>query len=367
MKKLDFLLHSAANHALSLQFPDGSFPSGHNGPYHDPETPVRNTAHILFLLASLYKKTGIKNYRVAGEKAASYLLSHDARPFGASFHCRDKPGKDRCNGLIGQAWVIEALVSAADAFDCQECYDLAEEVFLIHPWDKNVGIWRRLEIDGTILSYDGTFNHQLWFAGVGGLLKNTPEAQTRSLFFLEKVASAVQLYPNGVIFHSSKMGPITGYLKNGLKPFLRALSSGLRKRKQKHLWESLYLKSAGYHGFNLYAFAMLKDAFPEARIWHSKIFKKLISAHRKDSFVCDVKKSEYGYRYNVSGIEIAYAVETFFQDKKEATMWLNRQMQETFLSETHCLVKDAPDSNTAFARIYEAARFVEEYEVCSGQ
>ncbi|WP_295101702.1 hypothetical protein [uncultured Candidatus Kuenenia sp.] len=36
--------------ALQLQAKDGSFPQGCNGPYHDPETPARNTAHWLITM-----------------------------------------------------------------------------------------------------------------------------------------------------------------------------------------------------------------------------------------------------------------------------------------------------------------------------
>lgn len=338
-------------------------PCGHNGPYNDPETPVRNTAHWLFLFASLYIKTDDSKWKAAGEKAVEYLLSDRAIPFCKSFHCRDKLGKDRCNGLIGQAWVIEALVQAAEAFDRQDCYKLAQEVFLLHPWDKNIGIWKRLEVDGSVLPYDRTFNHQLWFAAAAGLLTKTPGAQNRAKVFLEKVAARVQLYGNGVVFHSSKMGLFIDYLKSGLKPFIWEMVLHLRKKSK---LDVLYPKSAGYHAFNLYAFAMLKKAFPDSPIWQSKTFKALITAHRNDRFINDVKASEFGYRYNLSGIEIAYAVETFFKDKQEAGTWLNRQFQETYLDDSRPLSRSVSDPNTANARIYQAARLSKEYDITIG-
>ena len=39
------LLVDTADRAIEIQRSDGSMPPGHNGPYYDPETPVRNTAH----------------------------------------------------------------------------------------------------------------------------------------------------------------------------------------------------------------------------------------------------------------------------------------------------------------------------------
>ena len=348
---------------LEKQKDDGSFPSGHNGPYHDPETPVRNTAHWLFLLATLYERTRDTKWKVASEKAVAYLLGSEARPNVKTFHIRDKDGKDHCNGLVGQAWVIEALIKAGEVFERHDCYDLAEEVFLLHPWDVSVSIWQRVEIDGTVLSYDGTFNHQLWFAAAGGLLTRTPGAQKRAEIFLENIAANVQLYPNGVIFHASAMGNLAGYLKNGLKAFLRELRSRY-KRKQRRI--PLYSKSAGYHGFNLYALAMLKNAIPNAMFWNTSKFQTLLRAYRTELFSRDVQVSEYGYHYNLSGIEIAYAVETFLDDKKEANAWLDLQFQETYVSQNHPLSRNAVDPVTVDARIYQAARLKRDYEVHVG-
>jgi len=354
------ILHSSAEYALSVQARDGSFPNGHNGPYHDPETPVRNSAHWLFLMASLYEKTGEEKWRDGGEKAIGYLMSFNARPYGKTFHCRDKQGKDSCNGLVGQAWVIEALVKASEAFDRQDCYDLAEEIFLLHPWDKNIGIWHRVEVDGTILSHDNTFNHQLWFAATGGLLKKSPKARKRARNFLEKVATRLQCYPNGIIFHDTAMGTMVGYLKTGYKPFLRELKARLL---QPFLKRRLYSKSVGYHAFNLYAFALFKKAFPDAHIWRSAAFHKIINAHRGKNFFQDLQESEFGFYYNVAGIEIAYAVETFLPDNREVVLWLNRQFKITFVNEKKPLSRGASDANTAMARIYQAARFSIAYEV----
>lgn len=357
------MLHSSLKHALSIQTGDGSFPPGHNGPYHDPETPVRNTAHWLFALASMYEKTREARWRDAGTKAVEYLMSSNARPHGKTFHCRNKKGKDKCNGLIGQAWVIEALVQAGRVFDRQDCYQLAEKVFRLHPWDRNIGIWQRVEIDGTILSFDRTFNHQLWFAAAGSMLKKTKEAQIRARFFLEKIAGKVHLYANGIVFHQSPMGRFHSYLKKGIKPVAIELKFRLENQLVK---KSLFSKSAGYHGFNLYAFSILKKTFPDAEIWKCKKFKALITAHRNENFILNLEKSEFSYRYNLSGIEVAFAEETFFKNREEVILWINRQLKETYLEKANPLSRNVSDPNTADARIYEAARFVGDYGVSHG-
>lgn len=359
MKFSDLLL-KGAELGLSLQNADGSFPAGHNGPYYDPETPVRNTSHFLFLYASLYERTNDSRFMEAGEKAIAYLQSPHLRPSGTTYNCRKKRGKDRCNGLVGQAWVIEALARAANAFEREDCYKLAEDLFFIHPWDDNIGLWRRVEIDGSVLTYDMTFNHQLWFASSGAMLERSPQISNRVKIFINKVVKHIQLYPDGIICHKSSMGRMRDYYRNGI----RALSQEYISRLRAMSMEELYSKSVGYHAFNLYAFAMLKEAFPNLLFWESKKFNRMMKVRNELHFINNLKESEYAYKYNISGIEMAYAVETFFpDDRNEIENWLDRQMEETFLDDFHPLTRHVTDEMTAIARIYQAARLNGEYEV----
>ena len=355
----DILIESG-KFGLNLQRSDGSMPPGHNGPYNDPETPVRNTAHWLFLFSTLFERTNESCWKKAGEKSIDYLMSDEARPYGKTFFCRNKPGKDSCNGLVGQAWVIEALLKADEVFDRKDCYNLAEKIFLMHPWDENVGLWHRVEIDGKKMPFDGTFNHQLWFAAAGSLFKKNDNITYQARLFLENIGSNVQLYPNGVIFHSSCMGKLNSYAKCGFKPFSEEFIARLNKKKK---WNELYSKSVGYHAFNLYAFAILNQSLPNETIWKSKVFEEVITAHRDINFQKDLKKSKFGYYYNVSGFEISYAIETFFHDKIEAKLWLNNQLEKTYVDQNNVLTRNTDDLNTSYARVYELCRFVENYEL----
>ncbi|WLD59431.1 hypothetical protein NFC81_06535 [Salinispirillum sp. LH 10-3-1] len=350
---------------ISLKFErhqrdDGSFMAGHNGPYVDPEKPTRNTAHILFLLASVYENNPSDELKVAAERSIEYLLSKELRPASATFYCRDKKGKDSCNGLIGQAWVIEALVKASEVFDREDCYKVAEEVFFLHKWNEDIGIWNRVDIDGSELSVDSTFNHQLWFAAVAAQLNKTAVAQKQALTFLRKIASNVTLYPSGVIFHASPMGSASDYLSHGVLSFASQVKNRLILKRR---LRSLYSKSVGYHGFNLYAYAMLKESFPNEKIWNSSLIENIISVVEKPEFQKELIKSDFGYYYNVSGIEIAYAMESLCDDKKKAQAWLNRQFQYTFEDSSHPLTKGVIDKNTAMARLYQAVRLKNDYEI----
>ena len=354
------ILTTVADLSITLQQSNGSFSSGHNGPYHDPETPVRNTAHFLYLFAELYSRTGSSTYKRAGEGAIEYLTSSAARPYTKTFYHRDKAGKDRCNGLVGQAWCIEALVRAATAYDRPDCYALAEEVFLLHPWDENVTVWKRVDVDGTVLSHDGTFNHQLWFAAAAAQLVETSAAQQRAKLFLENVASRVETYPDGVIFHGSVMRCLWGCLKNGPKELVREIRSRRRKRTQR---EELRSKSVGYHAFNLYAYALLRSAYPRNLVWQKELVQRLLEPCESTSFNDELSDSEFGYRYNISGVELAYAVRVLRDDRSLSETWLNRQFDLTYLSSSQPLSRGTVDLHTASARIYEAARLPDDYEV----
>jgi hypothetical protein len=108
ISEISFLLKSVVDGNL-MQQKDGSFPSGHNGPHGDEETPVRNTSHALYILCWLVD-SGFDEYKDKANLAVDYLLSKQARPMGSSFWCRSNPEKDFNNGLVGQAWVFEALL-----------------------------------------------------------------------------------------------------------------------------------------------------------------------------------------------------------------------------------------------------------------
>jgi len=357
--KLKEILMQSADVALGKQEVNGAFPSGHNGPYFDQETAVRCTAHFLFLLASVYEETGLEKYKKACFSAIDYLKSTEARPYSSTFYCRNTQGKDKCNGLVGQAWIIEALVKAAQVFDRTDCYQIAEEVFLLHPWNTGCSIWSRVEIDGNILPIDKTFNHQLWFAMSAAMLTKTPLAQERAKCFLNNIAMRVETYSDDVIFHKSQLGKLLNYRHLGFRVCLNQF----KKKIIKNNMEQVYGKSVGYHGFNLYAFAMLKTLFPEEPIWDGPLINQLLSACERSKFMDTLTSSEYGYFYNFSGLEIAFSYEVFLNDSESARMWINRQFEHAGEEKSLTLTKNVADVNTALARIYIAASLKNDYEV----
>lgn len=347
----DILTCSAAA-ALALQAPDGSMPPGHNGPYHDPETPVRNTAHWLITWLKVYDLTSETRYRQAAEQAVAYLTSPAARPMQATFWCRRNPRKDFANGLVGQAWTIESLVTAAHAFDREELLDLAETVFLLHPYDEKAGGWRKVNVDGSYGPLDYTFNHQLWFAAAGGLLHAArPSAQVDKLVqdFLSRLDDHLALYRSGLVRHkgptflaASWKRRVWGYIKHLLE------------------WKTavyMQMKSVGYHGFNLYGLALLKMTYPQHEVWRLPKITAVLQYAATDSYRQALETSKYGYPYNPPGFEVAYAFQVFGVEMAVTRHgWVQEQIRRSFDFETNMMRRGAEDEITYAARLYEATR-----------
>lgn len=375
-------LTKSAKKALSLQQNDGSMLAGHNGPYFDPETPVRNTGHWLITFLKVYEITKEKRFLDAAHKALCYLLSNQARPMGITFWHRKNPEKDFCNGLIGQAWSIEALTCAENYFDAPNILRIAKEVFLLHPFDEKLGLWRRVEVNGSYLSVDETFNHQLWFAASGSLLcqncKNK-EIIKRVHIFMDKIENSLNLYNSGLIVHHLKSKNLIDMLKRMIRAFsnketkkqIISKAAGIFMDKIDNVLTlhdsgltNYHLKSkskaAGYHQFNLYAFALLKKYNPEHQFWQSRKFNLLWKHANTEQYEKELYNSEFGYPYNPPGFEMPFALEIFGEQmagkQKKQELWLSEQFQRSFNFDSYLMEKGTKDPITHAARIYEATR-----------
>ena len=337
------ILHAAR----ARQASDGSMPAGHNGPYDDPETPVRNTSHYIIAFLRAWELSADEAFRRAAERCVSLLLDRCPYRQGYTFHHRTKEGKDSCNGLIGTAWNMEALLYAAEKLATPGARVLARDLFLMHPFDKDSGIWQRVEPDGRLLSYDPTFNHQLWFAAcAASLTRDTPLAAERIGRFLEKIPENWALATNGRIIHPL-WGPET---RRRWREHLKRLV----KRSYRHY---IVLKEVGYHAFNLYAFARLQE---EAISWPDRGKKRLdqaIGYLNMPEYSSLIGISPYGLPYNPPGWEVPYVSKVFSQCSEDTCRpWLERQLAHSYDESKQMLCRNVHDPETHTARIYEAAR-----------
>jgi hypothetical protein len=350
---LSEIILQTSHAALQLQQGDGSFPGGHNGPYHDYETPVRNTAHWLITILKAFEISDEPDFIDSALRAVQYLLSPSARPMGATFFCRTNPEKDFCNGVMGQAWVIEALAIAGMKLNDPRCIEVAQNVFMLHPFDREAGLWRRVNVDGSYNSFDMTFNHQLWFAASGAMLDNDLINSEISLFIDHAMEYNLSLDPSGRIIH----GISRPFAKNNKR---HALMSFFRRPKHANIENTQATqKEIGYHAFNMYAFSMLKQRMPELPFWQSSKFLSALGFINNEEFIAGLENNIYGYPYNPPGFEVALTIQefsTYLSFSKSREWWVEQQLRRCYDTEKKMLSRSTEDEKTLSARFYEATR-----------
>jgi len=356
--RLDELIVRTSHAALAVQGKDGAFPPGHNGPYRDPESPARNTAHWMVSLVRSFEITGDRRYRDAARHAIEFLLRPEARPMGATYLCRTNPDKDLCNGLIGQAWIIEGLVTAARALDDDRCWEAARDLFGLHPFSERRGLWQRVNVDGSLGGVDTTFNHQLWFAAAGALIDPDPagEIGSRVIRFLDSaLAGALRTHRSGRVRQA--VGPDSA--STIVKGWARALFSPASTRRRS---AALAYREVGYHAFNLHGFALLFGQVPQHPIWTSATFSSVLDFVHTRRFESSLE-NPFGGPYNPVGFETAYAAETFAGraglQAASTRDWIERQLDRFYDHTTNLMTRNTSDPNTLAARFYEVTRLVD--------
>lgn len=347
------LVKQELHESLSRQLPNGSFQNGHNGPYSDAETCIRNTSHLMLALCAMYEKTGDERFYISAERALKYLLDNKHIGENGAYVCRISEGKDETNGVIGHAWIIEALLKAQNVID-SNVKSVAEKIWQLHHFDYSLGIWAKPVSIANSYIFDHTFNHQLWFAACIAPLA-LPEVDNQIKCFISKNLTRLNRYENGVIYHLSPVGDNISWLRNDFLLGLRKILSPLKNRHQKR---DMYLHSASYHTFNLYALAMLKELGYGRELDAVLDTESLLKVLRNEDLKEDLLKlPDIGIRYNPSGIEAAYALKILGGESDEMAIksWVDFQIKQTG-SEAGILVGSSPDKATSAARVYEAMR-----------
>lgn len=365
MTALEWLKKLADEGLINLR-EDGSAAAGHNGPYLNPETAVRNTGHWLIIFARLYKWTDDPKFLNGVKSCAEFLTSSDARPHNFTFFHRNTPGKDSCNGLVGQAWSIQTLVEAWQVLGDDRYMKLATEVFELHAFDDSTALWYCREVNGDQLGVDMTFNHQLWFAAAAALLPDE-KAQARVNRFLDRMDDNLRLYPNGLIQH--RVAALACWhvdQDNLIKSAVRFVRDSIREKINQTLGpisqnNKMYQKCIGYHSFNTYAFALLKTIVPQHSFSSSRKIEKALGYLCSSNYETAIDAEQtYGYGYNPPGFEVPFSIYGLSNesDTKLAEItshWLGKQLEKTWTKDKGYPASHVADPATAIARAYELA------------
>ena len=120
---------------------------GHNGPYYDEETDVRNLAHWIQLCACCHKLTENEKYKSAVKILAEKLLQSSWLNSNYVYISRISK-KDSINGTVGPAWIIEGLVKAYKVLGEEKYLNLAEKIFKAQKFVPKNSLWTRINENG---------------------------------------------------------------------------------------------------------------------------------------------------------------------------------------------------------------------------
>jgi len=355
---LEDIIVKSATRGLRLQDKVGAMPEGQNGPWNEMQTSVRNTSHWLITFLKAYDITANKEFLDAALRCLDYLESDEVRPMKSTFYCRVNSNKDFCNGLIGQAWVLKALVIASEYLNECKYAQLAEDIFNMHDFDFKKGLWKTRNVDGSIGSICLTVNQQLWFAAVGALIcKHTSSSE---------IKNKVDIFYGNINKYISATSK--GRIKHTISNFysLKGIYEKISRRKKISHFERLEI---GYHSFNLYALGYFYNINPNHQYWKQQNTKRLIRQSLKytDSkeYIDSIGENPFALSYNPAGFEIAYAVDIFSNYlekpvyKRTSDKWISLQIESHFDDTNFLLSKNTLDADTLSARIYQVTDLID--------
>lgn len=351
-----------------LDIKDSSFaPAGNNGPYNEDDLPTRNTAHWLVTLKVLCQYYDKNEYRDVAKRFAEYLLNENKYGKNKLVKIRNMknptPQNDHTNGIIGIAWVIEGLISAAYLFKDERYYERAVELFKAEIFDEDLHMWKIVDINDKCIAIDYVYNHQLWFAAVGGMIldyKYDSEIDKQIFKFLSYWKYHLIFQPSGLLFHqiNFKFTPIS-IIKKKIKAVCCDLGITRSLRNQCTL-------EKGYQLFDLYGFALLYNRYKKCNVYSSKQFKKAMKygtdrSNLEKLYISDTNFNKYAFAYNSPAFEYPFIAKTIYGnvDKQLMIDLMDIQKSLCYSDETKKFDRNNADFRTLTARIYELARFYE--------
>lgn len=330
------------------------------GPRNIPANRVRNTAHWLINFAWYYKHTLQPSLQEQVEQFAQFLISEEARPAGYAFYNlpeHHSPG----NGLIGQVWIMEALLTASETLGEPRFAQVAAEVFEQHAFDETQSLWRILHPNGSIQHVHPTLNQQVWFAAMGARLApfGATNAEARVAQFLNRLSSHIHLLSGGLLGMRIRKPPSSLSWKERLLKMRRWMRTRLMPNQ---LPSFTYREtSVGYHAFAMYGFALLYESFPNHPFWQSPQFQRALRWTYSDMHQRALQHNRFAMGYNPSGFEVPYVL-SVFRPIPEAEMlaqsrwWLGEQIRRHYDPATGKFSRNTYDEPTLTARVYEATR-----------
>lgn len=364
-----YMMHVAEFNYATF-YKQGYATAGHNGPHGHPDTPVRNTGHYLIIYSYLYKKTREERYLEICKKFAQYLLDMQKKTKSGAIQCMLGDKFDHLNGLIGQGWTIEALLYYYDISHDLRCLNCAKAIFYSQKYDWDLHLWHRIELDGTDIDIDPTYNHHVWFAAcsykLADLCNDDNIDKIITDFLTEGAERDFRVYDeDGIMRHHVRADrPVMQARK--CKVFIKRLLSPIRFINPKKL-DSKFMEYA-YHIFDLYGFCILKEKYGHLPLYSSESYKKAVECASHIEYINKKLKTDqtrfvfnvYGYSYNALAFEFPFVAKSCgFELQGVSDTLYDIQMRLMWDDETKMFSRNQPDLETWNARTYEIIRYLE--------
>lgn len=336
------------------------FPGGHNGPYLHPETPIRNTSHFVVLLANLLKSDLTNEKKELFKTNLNQLIRYlvDENPYfkNGQFIQRGL-ANDTCNGVIGEAWVIEALSINDNYVDVDNLLGrsvILKEMSKRADFEGGYRYAYRFDSKKGKLAPDFTFNHQLWLAASLEDCKEHKDNKFSNSFLSGALNGAFKIRGEGLINHL--------YYGETLKNRINRVAY---KRVEFTRAKKVNYKERGYHLFNLFAFAKIYKNQPNNLFFSSEIFNKSLQ-YVSLGFLEELSNEDnvYGSHYNVSAFEIPFIYQTFSElnlislSPEEFEDYMESELEKYWNAEVKCFCNNNVDLMTFMARVYELSYII---------
>lgn len=353
---------------LLNDYTKGIIHCGTNGPYDDPETKVRNLCNLIIAsCAYLLTESGEEvTTEIINRMATDLLGMEDA---DGLFIIRSKGDKDSCNGVLGHAWVIEALLYLYEVSKNQIYLEKSQKIYSAHEFDKYFGLWKCPKKFGNRI--DMTINHQIWFAGVAAelyfLTKNS-DIRGDLLVFERKFWENTRVHVTGLFCHYVQSWNGVVKIRNDIRNLVDKIYTLIGH-------PSMYYKENGYHMFCLCGLARLKTSGVGDVIFNNRHFKKSLDYCNTHEYLCGLESKEhhkdgsklvsrergkgvkcnlYGYPYNAPGLEAEYVKNVFgIITDKTVEQLEEQQLLFTFNEQTGLFDQNAVDVYDLNYKIYE--------------
>jgi hypothetical protein len=354
------LIIRSADSGVALQGEQGVLPRGHSGPRKYEDTYVRTTAHWALTFFKAYELTQEMKYLDAAIRACDYLITEDARPLGYSFYCTERNnGKCLCNGLIGQAWAIEPLITTGSSLRNDKYIDVARRILSIIPYDFRRHSWFTVDVDGSNLGEHTTLNQQVWMTAMGIMFGKS----TGDDYFLRIGIDFYAHIHEKIVFLGDGL---IGQMIKTKQPWVATKLFTKRILSRRFLVE----RSQAYLTFLLYGIALAYEYSSEERFWRDEGLRRLIgdaidNIERNYPYGFLEDSDSFRWSYNPIGIEMAYIMETFskyvdtpssISSDQTIQKWLSKQFEGYYNTDADLLINNTTDPNVLAARLYEATR-----------